>query len=108
MLKFTSLSVFATLAWMTAFNPSNEGGLPSFNLLDMGYLPKFDASGYNPKIGHYYMGADTLAQSILYFALFYKKFWNAGLLCIAFDLAYYGPKTAGGPFAALLASMTLI
>ena len=56
--KFTALSLFGTVAFMTAFNPTNEYSLiPNFRVFtgkNLGF--KFDSDGKG-----YYMGADSLA-----------------------------------------------
>ena len=69
---------------------------------------KFDSMGYHHKFGNYFMGADNLAMSIIYFAAFYHRMWAVGLGFAAFDTLYYGPQFAGAPLSAMLAAMTLL
>lgn len=57
------------------------------------FLPKFDSYADD---GSYYMGADQVAQSLIYFTLLYHRMWLVALPCMAFDLLYYGPATLGG------------
>ena len=54
------------------------------------------------------MGADQLAQSILYFTLFYHRYYMVGLGFMAWDFMYYGPQTMGGPLSAFIAGLTLL
>jgi len=50
------------------------------------------------------MGADQLAQSIIYFTLLYHRLWYVVIPFVITDLLYYGPQTAGGPVAAMVAA----
>jgi hypothetical protein len=47
------------------------------------------------------MGADQLAQSILYFTILYHGYWSFALPFMALDVLYYGPSTLGGLLAAI-------
>ena len=107
--KFTALSLFGTVAFMTAFNPTSDYSLiPNFRVLGNSLPVKWDCNGYHSKFGPYYMGADSLAGSIWYFALFYNKMWTVSLALMAFDMCYYGPQFMGGPLAAMFGAMTLL
>ena len=63
----------------------------------------FDAYGKN-----YYRGADSMAQSLIYFALIYNRLWMITLASMAFDTLYYGPSTLGGPVGALVGSFMFL
>ena len=54
------------------------------------------------------MGADQLAQSILYFTLIYHRLYMASLVIAAFETAYYGPMSIGGPLAGFVGALTLL
>jgi hypothetical protein len=47
------------------------------------------------------MGADQVAQSLIYMTLLYHGYWSVSLAFMAFDVLYYGPSTLGGPLSAL-------
>lgn len=95
MTKFFGLSFLSCCLFMSAFNP--ESG---FNYRPLRpYFPKFDAFADD---GSYYMGADQMAQAIIYFTIIYHRMWIVALPCMAFDLLYYGPATLGGPASALV------
>ena len=96
MLKFTLLAFFGIIAWKSAFNPSF---MPTYRTS----LPKIDSNGSG-----YYLGADQLAQSIMFFTLFYHKYWYTGLALMGLSFGYYGPMTLGGPLTGMFAAMTLI
>ena len=66
-------------------------------------MPKIDSSGKD-----YFMGADQLAQSMIFLTLYYYKYWYTGIGMTALSLAYYGPMTLGGPMSAMFAAMTMI
>ena len=105
MLKFTPLAMLSTLAFMTAFTPNAENqGMANMRLLNFSWIPKFDCDQPN----RYYMGADRLAQSVIYLALLYNKIWTPALIFMALDVGYYGPMCAGAPLSALVAAMTLL
>ena len=93
MAKFTVMSLVGITAFQTAFNPSGHYTfLPNVRLItgkDFGI--KFDSMGDHPKFGGYFMGADNLAMSLVYFGLFYHRMWAVGLGLAAFDACYYGP-----------------
>ena len=93
MSKFTLMSMVGVTAFQTAFNPSGDYTfLPNVRFItgkDLGI--KFDSMGYHHKFGNYFMGADNLAMSIIYFAVFYHRMWAVGLGFAAFDTLYYGP-----------------
>jgi hypothetical protein len=46
-----------------------------------------------PANGNYYMGADQLAQSLIYFTLLYHRLWYLAAQLMLFDLLYNGPYT---------------
>ena len=77
--------------------------IPNFRLIYGLGIPKFCSHGPN-----YYMGADSLAGSICYFALFYMRIWYPLLGFMAFDFAYFGPQGMGGPVAGMIGAMTLL
>ena len=56
----------------------------------------------------YYMGADQLVQSILYFTLLYHRLYTVSLVFAAFETAYYGPMSIGGPMAGIVGALTLL
>ena len=93
MSKFTVMSLLGITAFQTAFNPSDDYTLiPNFRVFtgkDFGI--KFDSMGHHPKFGGYFMGADNLAMSLIYFAAFYHRMWAVGLGFALFDTCYYGP-----------------
>ena len=104
MAKFTPLCFLSVMAFYTAFGPNDEHKLISNIRLIGGLIPAFDCH----KNGQYYMGADGLCQGIIYFALLYHRMWAISAACMAFDLAYYGPMTMGGPFAAVVGALTIL
>ena len=110
MSKFTFMSLVGIAAFQSAFNPSNDYTfLPNIRFItgkDFGI--KFDSMGDHPKLGSYFMGADNLAMSLIYFTLFYHRLWAVGLGFAAFDTMYYGPQFAGAPLSAMIAAMTLL
>ena len=98
MTKFFGLSLLSMWMFYSAFNP--ESG---FNVRPLRpYFPKFDAFADD---GSYYMGADQMCQSLIYFTLLYHRLWVVALPCMAFDLLYYGPATLGGPSSALVGAL---
>ena len=54
------------------------------------------------------MGADQLFQSVAYFTLLYFKAYRVFFPLLAFEIAYYGPMTMGGPLSALIGALTLL
>ena len=105
MLKFTPIALFGIAAFMTAFSPNEEYRLmPNVRLIG-GICPNFDS---NAKDQSYYMGADQLCWSIIYFTMLYHRLWTPALVFAAMDLCYYGPMTLGGPSSAFVAAMTLL
>ena len=103
MAKFTALSLLYIFAWQSAFSPGEDGSYNPRLLYGLG-IPKFDCGHGND----YYMGGDALAQSIIYFALFYMRLWTPGMAFMGFDLVYYGPRGLAGPSAGLLGALTLV
>lgn len=95
MTKFFFLSLFSTFIFWSAFNP--QSGLNVRPLKNL--LFKFDA---NAEDGTYYMGADQIAQAIIYFALLHNGMWTLALPLMACDVLYYGPATLGGPGSAVV------
>ncbi|CDW82825.1 UNKNOWN [Stylonychia lemnae] len=91
--KLFGLSIASTFIFWSAFNP--QSGLNVRPLRN--YIFKFDSNGNH---GEYYMGADQLAQSIIYFALMYNRLWYIALPFMTFDALYYGPQTFGGLISA--------
>ena len=103
MFKFTPLALLGILSFMTAFTPNGEySSLPNPRPLAR-LFPKFDSMGKE-----YYMGADQLCQSIIYFTLLYHGMWTVSLVCAGFDVLYYGPMTLGGPLSAVVGALTLL
>lgn len=101
MTKFFFLSLASSFIFWSAFNP--ETGLnyrPLYN-----YFFKFDSNAEN---GSYYMGADQLAQSIIYFTLLYHRMWTIALPFMLVDFLYYGPATLGGPGAAIVGALMFL
>ena len=105
MLKFTSMAFLGIGAFMTAFSPCPDYRLMHNVRLLGAVVPDFHC---NAKDGSYYMGADQLCQSIIYFTMLYHRLWTPALVFAAFDLCYYGPMTLGGPSSAFVAAMTLL
>ena len=108
--KFTLMSLLGIAAFQTAFNPSNHYTfLPNVRVFnDKTFGVKFDSMGYHPKLGCYFMGADNMAMSLIYFAAFYHRMWALGLGFALFDTLYYGPQFAGAPLSAMIGAMTLL
>lgn len=98
MTKFFFLSLFSTYIFLSAFSP--ESGVNPRPLRSL--FPKFDSFADD---GSYYMGADQMAQALLYFALMYHRYWYLSLGFIAFDVLYYGPATLGGPIAGAVGAL---
>mmetsp|Transcript_5447 Transcript_5447/g.4134 ORF Transcript_5447/g.4134 Transcript_5447/m.4134 type:complete len:190 (+) Transcript_5447:120-689(+) len=101
MTKFFFLTMFSSYLFMTAFNPTSGF---NFRLLQH-YMPRFDS--YEPT-GKYVMGADTFAQSLIYFTLLHYGLWYVALPFMVSDFLYYGPVTMGGPAAGLAAFLVLL
>jgi hypothetical protein len=101
MTKFFFVSLVSTFFFMTTFNPQTK-----FNFRPLHFaLPKFDS---NADDGSYFMGADSMATSIILFTLFYHRLYIfAGALSVA-EILYNGPAAAGGPAAALVSALILI
>ena len=97
MTKFFVLSLFTSFAFMSTFNPGS--GL-NFRPL-YGWPVKCDS---NDEKGRYFMGADQMAQSIIYFTLLYHRLWFVAAPLMLLDIMYYGPATAGGAASAILAA----
>ena len=110
MLKFFALATTGILSFKMAFNPNPYSNGPSNFSLLKGYFPKyeFDADGVCPKYGKYFMGSDQYCQSIIYFTLLYHRMWAVSFAFMAFDFAYYGPMTLGGPLSAVIGALTLL
>ena len=100
MSKFFALSVFSTYAFYSIFNPAS--GL-NVRLLKSSF-PNFDCW----EDGQYYMGADIICNSLIYFFLLYHRLHVLVLPCMLFDLVYYGPASYGGPTAALIAAWCVL
>lgn len=98
MTKFFALSLLSCYTFWSAFNP--QSGLNVRPLRP--FFPKFDSFADN---GSFYMGADQMAQSIIYFTLLYHRMWMVALPFMAFDILYYGPATIGGPAAAVVGAL---
>lgn len=101
MTKFFALSVASSFIFWSAFNP--ETGLNYRPLYSKMF--KFDSYAED---GSYYMGADQLAQSIIYFTLLYHRMWTIALPFMLVDLLYYGPSTLGGPGAAVVGALMFL
>ena len=67
-------------------------------------MPKFDSYAND---NSYYMGADNLANGLIYFTLLYHRMWFVAVPFMAFDFLYYGGSGMGGPSAALIAAWCL-
>ena len=107
MLKFTPIALFGIMSFMTAFSPNEHYRLmPNVRLLGgVTSWMNWDAIGNN---NEYYMGADQLCQSIIYFTMLYHRLWTPAIGFAIFDLFYYGPMTLGGPMSAFMGAMTLL
>ncbi len=101
MTKFFALSLASSYIFISAFHP--QSGL-NYRPLSH-YFPKHDS---NANDGSYYMGADQMAQSIIYFTLLYHGLWTVALPVMAFDLLYYGPSTLGGIAAPIVGSFMFL
>ena len=103
MTKFTPLAFAASMAFYTAFNPNPDSQfIPNLAPLRQ-VFPSISAHG-----NHFYMGADSIASSLIYFAMMYHRLWLPCLAFTAVDLLYYGPMCLGGPLAGIFAGLTLI
>jgi hypothetical protein len=98
MTKFFGLSVAASFIFMSAFNP--DSGLNVRPLKR--FSPNFDSHAED---GSFYMGADSLAGSLIYFTLFYHRMWYVAMPFMAFDLMYYGPMASGALFAPIAGAL---
>jgi hypothetical protein len=87
---------------MSVFNP--QTGL---NIHPLYYINPVKFCSNDPK-GSFYMGADQMAQSILYFTLLYHRMWIVALPMMALHLGYYGPATLGGLFAPIISALILL
>ena len=101
MTKFFFLSLFASYIFLSSVNPKSGLNYRAIN----GFLPKWDAYADD---GSYYMGADQMAQSLIYFTLLYHRLWLVALPCMAFDVLYMGPSTIGGPAAAITGALMFL
>lgn len=103
MLKFTPMALLATMAFYTAFSPNpNQSLFPNF-AFGAAMMPHICAHGTT-----YYMGADSIASAVIYFALMYHRLWTPCLALTCVDLFYYGPMCLGGPLAGIFAGLTLV
>ena len=99
--KFFALSLASSFVFWSAFNPQSGWNVrPLQNL-----APKFDC--YDSQ-GRYYMGADQMAQSLIYFTLLYHRMFMVALPFMALDVLYYGPASIGGPAAAFVGSLMFL
>lgn len=94
MTKFFALSIFSSFIFWSACNPASHLNVRPLRR----FLPKFDSYADD---GSYFMGADQIAQSLIYFTLIYHKMWVLSLAFMASELFYYGPSTIGGQAAAI-------
>lgn len=101
MTKFFFLSFASFFIFQSAFNPQTGLNIRPLK----GILPKFDSFADD---GSYYMGADQMAQSILYLTLFYHRLWFVALPLMGLDLLYYGPATLGGLVAPIIGSLIFL
>lgn len=101
MTKLFFLSLLSTSVFLSAVNP--DSGLNYRPLRKI--FPKFDSFADD---GSYYMGADQMTQSLVYFTLIYHRYWMIALPFMAFDLLYYGPATLGGLFAGTAAGLMFV
>jgi hypothetical protein len=104
MTKFFALSFFTSYAFYSIFSPQTGLNYRPLAGLEK-VIGKFDSL---PADGSYYMGADQLAQSLIYFTLLYHRLWYVAAPLMLFDLLYYGPYTAGGPLSAIVATLVLV
>ena len=98
MTKFFALSLASSYIFLSAANPQSG---TNFRLLNK-FLPKWDSYADD---GSFTMGADQMAQAIIYFTLLYHRMWIVALPCMAFDVLYSGPSTLGGPIAGLAGAL---
>jgi hypothetical protein len=98
MTKFFFLTLFSSYIFLSACNPQTALGVHPLQP----YLPKWDS---NANDGTYTMGADQMAQSLMYFTLLYHRLWFVAIPFMAFDVLYMGPSTLGGPLAAVASAL---
>ena len=101
MTKFFVISLVTSFFFLTTFNP--QTGLNFRPLKPL--LPKLDSIGED---GRYFLGADSMALSMIYFTLLYHRLWMVTLPIMAADIMYFGPAYAGGPIAGLISALILI
>ena len=107
MLQFAGLTLVSVFACKSAFGPNPNYSSINFKPLD-GWFPKVHSNGFHSDYGHYYMGADQLACSLLYLGLLYHRQWYIAMALMGVDLLYYGPQHLGGAAPALFAGMTML
>lgn len=101
MTKLFTISLVSSYFFMSTFNPTVK---LNFRPLQ-GFIPKLDSFAND---GSYFMGADSLALSLIYFTLLYHKLWIVALPLMAADLLYYGPAIGGAPAAAIVSALILV
>ena len=78
--------------------------LPNYRLADLS--PTW--AMWQASTKDYYMGGDQLAQSVLYFTMLYYRMWMPAMALAAFEVAYFGPMSIGGPLAGITGALTLL
>ena len=100
--KYFWFTIFFSWAFYSVFSP--ETGLSKGFLRDL-FPMKLDSNAADYS---YYMGADTVASSVVLGVLFYHKLYVLALPYMLFNLAYYGPSHMGGSAAALVCGLTML
>lgn len=102
MTKFFVLSLVSSYIFMSIFNPQTN-----LNVHPIYYINPVKFCSNDPD-GKFYMGADQMAQSILYFTMLYHRMWFVALPMMALHLGYYGPATLGGLVAPILSALMFL
>ena len=100
--KFFAASMVASYSFMTAFGPNTA----AYNLNIRSVWPnslRFDCFGQKHQ-----MGADMLAESVVYMVLIYHRYFMIAAAATVFDLAYYGPQVLSAPAVAFAAAATML
>lgn len=87
---------------MSIFNPTTN-----LNVHPLYHISPIKFCSNDPN-GRYYMGADQMAMSLIFFTLLYHRMWYVALPFMAIDLAYYGPATLGGLVAPIIGALVLL
>ncbi len=86
--------MFSSFVFLSTFNPKSGLNYRMFGE----YVKHLDSSS---KDGSYYMGADQMAQAIIYFTMLHRRLFYIAIPCMIADVLWYGPSTLGGPVSAL-------